>query len=838
MLGTAAGRAEASVYDVPLMSDISVDGSAEDWGDGGFLVEALLPTSRQVLPGGDFSATLRLAWDQRGLLVLLDVNDDTAIENSDTDALYWNDCAEVFAARQVGSPIRYQTILAPGADKEFAELRTRIYDHRPPDAREPELSVEAASRPREGGYTLEAVLAWDNLGLEPAVGLTTAFQIFIGDSDVARGPETQRDRLIWYPSEESWRDPQAMYALRLAESASAPFRASASQEFDLIRSRLSVSVVAAAALVGEAVTVSADAQVLATGELAAADGRSAARLRIDLEPGADPPAHLTVNVGDEPALVLTVPPQDQARLRELAGQDVAMESYCFGGPSFPGADLERPLEAENLIGAYSVEVDCYDRDFAKVDEAEEPGRYGAVVRITPEGGRPMVRYRTLFRLAEPIDWWTLGQQPGVEARLALPPQFGIGPEAAAAHAAEAARWSAGMLGRACTEDPASAVLFAGLAEAQPGGEVRGPADELETKDRQWWVTLKRKLYGLEERYPGALVCPRETDGDPAPVLRSGTAEEAGMAPAGVDAVDAVCREWAADSDQGFAVCVARHGVIVLHKAYGTRDGEPMTVTTDSWMASITKLLSGTLMMMLVDQGLVDLDTTVDTYLPPLRGIEVETPLTVRRLYNHTNGLWDHWGDEMNDLEQVIADLYPHLPVGVRHEYNGVGYAIGGRVIELISGEPIQRFYQSHLLGPLGCENTIVRGTYGDARSVPMDMAKIGQMLLNRGAYGNMRFFSEETFEKMLPRPLTGLAEQPGRGTWGVGTVFINEERPELSEPSPQAFGHGAASAATLIIDPEHDLIVVMTREAAGQNFGTYHPRFVTAVYSAAAEPAD
>ena len=60
-----------------------------------------------------------------------------------------------------------------------------------------------------------------------------------------------------------------------------------------------------------------------------------------------------------------------------------------------------------------------------------------------------------------------------------------------------------------------------------------------------------------------------------------------MKPDAAGKIDAVCREWAADDDRAFAVCIVRHGVIVLHRAYGTRDGRPITVHTKSWMASIT-----------------------------------------------------------------------------------------------------------------------------------------------------------------------------------------------------------------------------------------------------------
>ena len=105
--------------------------------------------------------------------------------------------------------------------------------------------------------------------------------------------------------------------------------------------------------------------------------------------------------------------------------------------------------------------------------------------------------------------------------------------------------------------------------------------------------------------------------------------------------------------------------------------------------------------------MVQLDDPVDLYLPALRGIALDTPLTVRHLYTHTNGLrldfaypgdWiDHWGDDLNDLEEVIAGYYPYLEVGKGFGYNGVGYALGGKVMEMVTGEAIPALYLHHLL---------------------------------------------------------------------------------------------------------------------------------------------
>ncbi len=295
-----------------------------------------------------------------------------------------------------------------------------------------------------------------------------------------------------------------------------------------------------------------------------------------------------------------------------------------------------------------------------------------------------------------------------------------------------------------------------------------------------------------------------------------------MKPDAAEKIDKALQAFAADTDQAFAVCIVRHGVIVLHKAYGTRDGKPMTVDTKSWMASVTKTMSASLMLMLIDQGLVKLDDPVDKFLPPLRNIKVKTPLTIHHLYTHTNGLtlynwWPGWNDEMPDVEERLSAYYDQLLVGKEWAYTGTGNILGSKIIEAVSGEALPRFYLRHLLGPLGCEHTDVIGSHADAFSVPLDMAKFGQMLLNGGSYGKWEFFRKETFEKMLPQKLTKLLG-PNARSFGFGL-----------DGTPKKFGHGAASAATFHVDTESDLVVIMTRNRQGRNQDKYNGRFWQAI---------
>ena len=76
----------------------------------------------------------------------------------------------------------------------------------------------------------------------------------------------------------------------------------------------------------------------------------------------------------------------------------------------------------------------------------------------------------------------------------------------------------------------------------------------------------------------------------------------------------------------------------------------------------------------------------------MRDIPVERPITVRNLYTHTGGLWGHWGDSMNDMEEVVADYYPYLAADKLSFYNGAGNSLGSKIIETITGEAVTPAY--------------------------------------------------------------------------------------------------------------------------------------------------
>ncbi|MGH7170666.1 MAG: serine hydrolase domain-containing protein [Gemmataceae bacterium] len=511
---------------------------------------------------------------------------------------------------------------------------------------------------------------------------------------------------------------------------------------------------------------------------------------------------------DKPAQSKPSPEAIQAR--NIAEFTPRFQKYIFSEKTFPSL---AKIPQDQPVRPDALKVTFYDRDYHLSDKAEKAGPYGAVVEFTANG-RKFRRFITLYRTAENV-------APNAAFDASAPDELardlGLAPSALRRQSRLIRRY----LGRGTffgwARQPYYARLLAGLAQDKvKADEPLHKYDDAFALERQWWVGLKRRLYGWDKQFPRPVDAPRLRAGPLAPVVREGTPREAGLTAVSVDKIDKLYQKLAAESADGFAVCIVRHGVIVLHKAYGTRDGKPMTVTTPSWMASVTKMLSASLMVMLLDRELVKLNDPIDKFLPPLHGLKIAKPITIHHLYTHTNGLtlnnwWPEWYDEPTDLEERLAAYYPRVLAGKGYHYNGTGNSVGSKIVEAVSGEALPRFYHRHLLEPLGCDHTEVTGSHADAYSVPLDMAKVGQMLLNGGSYGKWEFFRKETFQLMRPHPLTRLgggARWQGLGLFGDAVRFL----------------HLGSSGAGVYVDSSADLVTVMMRNRPAKNQDKYDAR--------------
>jgi CubicO group peptidase (beta-lactamase class C family) len=359
-------------------------------------------------------------------------------------------------------------------------------------------------------------------------------------------------------------------------------------------------------------------------------------------------------------------------------------------------------------------------------------------------------------------------------------------------------------------------------------------DSLPVKKRGFFACFSR-LIVYDKRYPDRFVCPRPLEGKPAPIVRPGTPAEAGMKPDAVNRIDTACEAWLKENDVGFGLCVVRRGVIVLHKGYGQSQGKPVTVNTPAVLASTTKFLSAILLLEMIDQGLIRLDDRVSKYVSALRGISVPRAMTIRDLYMHTCGFTGHEGDSWPDLEEVVADMYPALEVGVRHHYQGTGLALASKIMEMMSGEALPYLYRNHLFRPLGCTQTRADYSAFGSWSVPLNLARIGQMMLNGGVYGDKRFFRPQTLAQMMPVAGKDRIGPDSSIRWGIGIKVLDNDG--LSD---KAFGHSGATSSVWVIDPQHEMVIAHTRTSGGpsyQKFLKQKARGIAAIL-AAIDPAE
>lgn len=167
---------------------------------------------------------------------------------------------------------------------------------------------------------------------------------------------------------------------------------------------------------------------------------------------------------------------------------------------------------------------------------------------------------------------------------------------------------------------------------------------------------------------------------------------------------------------GVAVGI-RHGDHSYLAGYGVTSMEnPLPVTADTLfqIGSTTKTVTGTLVMRLVEMGLIDLDEPVRTYIPDLRlsSPEAEAIVTTRHLVAHMAG-WG--GDYFSDtgsgddcLARYVAELaeLPQLvPPGTLWAYNNAGFGLAGRVIEVVTGKAYEEAAHEMVLAPIGLDNS-------------------------------------------------------------------------------------------------------------------------------------
>lgn len=185
-----------------------------------------------------------------------------------------------------------------------------------------------------------------------------------------------------------------------------------------------------------------------------------------------------------------------------------------------------------------------------------------------------------------------------------------------------------------------------------------------------------------------------------------------------EAVAELLRSVAGSDEPGLAVAVLLDRTVVASEVVGRADLEQGTTITNATVfhaASLSKQFTAFAVLLLEQDGRLSIDDPVSTYLPETVG---ETPITLRQLMNHTNGLRDlgslltmaGWRSEdlvtdQQALDMVLAQHGLNFEPGSAFQYNNSGYVLLAEVVRRVSGLTLADFCQTRIFGPLGMAKT-------------------------------------------------------------------------------------------------------------------------------------
>lgn len=329
----------------------------------------------------------------------------------------------------------------------------------------------------------------------------------------------------------------------------------------------------------------------------------------------------------------------------------------------------------------------------------------------------------------------------------------------------------------------------------------------------------------------------------------------------------------ADSAWPGAVLIAgKDGNIFIHEAIGfhTYNKKRTMRKSDIFdLASITKVIATTsAVMKLVEAGQLDLEEKVVTYLPEFKGKQSEyfqqkNEITIKHLLTHTAGLppFKQYFLIEGETEARLDSVFNTEPIiGIEEEtkYSDVGLITLGKVLEKVSGFPLDELVDSLVFKPLGMNTTfynppseklhrvvpteiadgyrtkLIHGQVHDENahslggvaghaglfSTAEDLAVFSQMMLNGGAYGWMRIFKEETVKLFTSRAnvvegssrCLGWDSPDGKASGGV---FLSDS----------SYGHTGYTGTSLWIDPENQMFVILLTNAVHPNRSWKQPKY-------------
>lgn len=323
-------------------------------------------------------------------------------------------------------------------------------------------------------------------------------------------------------------------------------------------------------------------------------------------------------------------------------------------------------------------------------------------------------------------------------------------------------------------------------------------------------------------------------------------------------VDAYVADYIGKTVPGAAIVVLKDNEIVLSKGYGYADIEkkinvdPET-TVFEW-GSVTKLFTWTAVMQLVEQGKLDLNEDIRTYLPEgfLRKLHYDDPITMLDLMHHTAGFEEYVYDlayskpeQVKPLAEALQRSQPRQMYrpGEVVSYSNFGTALAGYIVERITGQAFYRYVTEQIFNKIGSNDTSIHPTWrdkpellekkakgyialapekfmesvwfyvsmypaGSANGPATDLAKFANALMPGAETDSPLFEHKDTLDDMLTQSYSAHENMPGNahGFW----EYAGTKR-GLSHG-----GNTAAFSSNFHIVPEENFAVVILTNQGGE----------------------
>jgi CubicO group peptidase (beta-lactamase class C family) len=313
-------------------------------------------------------------------------------------------------------------------------------------------------------------------------------------------------------------------------------------------------------------------------------------------------------------------------------------------------------------------------------------------------------------------------------------------------------------------------------------------------------------------------------------------------------VDEAAQRLLARGRSAVTLGISRRGALVHLRCLGARQyggDEPVTDRSLFAIASVTKPIAATAVMLLIERGCFGLDTPVAALVPEFASSGKQS-VTVEQLLTHSSGIDDQRVDGPHTTREAYFERLLQAPLmwppGSHVAYSSVGFSALGEIIRHVAGVPAAQFLADELFAPLGMRDTFLsppveqrprivectrpngadvvrmeveRGALGGGIfSTASDLVRFGHLFLAGGRTpGGRQVLSPTTIAAMLvdrtshlpPAPGT----PPGRRRIGLGWMLASPRLWACDLVSPRAFGHQGSTGAYLLVDPTYGLVVAL-----------------------------